>query len=303
MNPRVLLVDDDEDVLVSYEDLLRKGGYTFGRATSREEALRLAEGEGPWDVALVDERLNGPAGPAGAASLVGALAARAPEVLALVVTGYAREELVRDALVAGAWDYLQKDQFLPLLLPQKVRQATEVAVARRLARTSPADLEKELRSSWQQARHETDRHRKGRLLETTLRLLFQTLPGLSNVRTNFRSEAEELDLVVRNESTDPLLVREGSLWLVECKNWSRAVDPKEVTAFRAKLRDRFTRTRLGLFVAIGGFTENVGKVLSRQSNEPELVLTVDGAELTAWIEATDRVEWLKSHLERALLRG
>lgn len=125
MNPRILLVDDDPDVFDSYEDLLRHGGYTFGRARSRDEALGRLDAEGPWDVVLLDERLEGPGGGASGAALVAEITARFPDARVLVVTGYPRKELVRDALAAGAWDYLQKDEFLSLLLPQKVRQAAD----------------------------------------------------------------------------------------------------------------------------------------------------------------------------------
>jgi hypothetical protein len=114
---------------------------------------------------------------------------------------------------------------------------------------------------------------------------------------------EELDLVVRNESADPLLAREGSLWLVECKNWSSPVDPQTVTAFRSKLRDRYQRVRLGIFVAASGFTRNVEPVLLRQTDHAELVVPLTGDQLNAWIEAPDRVAWLKRRIEEGVLRA
>ncbi len=303
MNPRVLLIDDDEDILDSYEELLRAGGYAFGRARSAGEALGLLNAEGPWDVVLLDERLSGPGGGASATSMIGEITARAPSAHVIVVTGYARRELVASALAAGAWDYLQKDDFLQLLLPLKVRQAVAVAVARRLARAPREAVEQSLRAVWAECRVATDRQRKGGLLEQTLKLVFHTMSGLEHVSTNWRSEVEELDLVVRNESTDPMLHKEGSIWLVECKNWSGRVDPKEIRVLRDKLRSRHGRARFGIFVAAGGFTSNVAPVLAQLSNEPELIVAVDGAQLDAWIQATDRVAWLKERLQGAMLRG
>lgn len=300
MNPRILLVDDDPDVLDSYEDLLRHGGYTFGRARARDEALRLLDAEGPWDVVLLDERLEGPGGGASGAALVGEISARFPDARVLVVTGFPRKELVRDALAAGAWDYLQKDEFLALLLPQKVRQAADLALTRRIAHASGADRERALRTTWAAARTERDRNRKGALLEQTMRLLFETLPGLEHVRTNWRSEVEELDLVVRNESADPILSKEGSFWLVECKNWSGKVDPEVVRNLVGKLRERRGRAPLGFLVAVNGFTRAVDVVAERHD---ELILFLDGDALTAWIDTPDRVGWLKTRLEAAVLRG
>lgn len=303
MNPRVLLIDDDVDILDSYEDLLRAGGYAFGRARSGAEALRRLDAEGPWDVVLVDERLSGPGGGASATPLIEEIAARAPSAHVIVVTGFARKELVASALAAGAWDYLQKDGFIELLLPVKVRQAVTMAVARRIARAPREEVEGSLRATWAECQAATDRQRKGGLLEQTLKLVFHTMPGLEYVTTNWRSEVEELDLVVRNESLDPLLSREGSIWLVECKNWTARVDPKEIRVLRDKLRSRHGRAGFGIFVAAGGFTSNVTTVLQQQSNEPELIVAIDGAQLDAWIQSTDRVAWLKERLQGAILRA
>lgn len=303
MNPRVLLIDGDEDILDSYEDLLRAGGYAFGRARSGAEALERLDAEGPWDVALVDERLSGPGGAASATSLIAEISARAPSAHVIVVTGFARKELVATALAAGAWDYLQKDDFLTLLLPVKVRQAVTMAVARRIARAPRHEVERSLRAVWAECQVATDRQRKGGLLEQTLKLLFHTMPGLEHVNTNWRSEVEELDLVVRNESPDPVLSKEGSIWLVECKNWSSRVGPNEIRVLRDKLRSRHGRAPFGIFVAAGGFTSNVTTVLQQQSNEPELIVAIDGVQLDAWIQSTDRVAWLKERLQGAILRA
>jgi CheY-like chemotaxis protein len=303
LNPRILLIDDLSDILDSYEDLLRAGDYTFGRARSRDEALTRLDEEGPWDVVLLDERLNGPGGGESATTLIADIGARFPDARVIVITGYARKELVSAALSAGAWDYLQKDEYLPLLLPTKVRQAADVAVERRLARAAPAEIERALHASWTTARTSRNRHEKGAALEQTLRYLFHTLAGLSHVRTNWSNESEEIDLVVRNESVDPFLQKEGSLWLIECKNWSKPVDPQVVTSFRSKLVDRFGRSRLGIFVAASGFTANVDPVLLRMANNKELIVTIDNDQLQAWIDSANRIEWIKSRIEEAMLRS
>lgn len=300
MIPRVLLIDDDALVLDTYADLLAPDRYVIGRARSRDQALRLAEQDGPWDVAIVDERLNGPGGPETASTLIGELYARAPEVLAIVVTGFARPELVRRALEAGAWDYLQKDTIVEYVLPQKVRQAADIAVARRLARDAVADPDGAARDAWAAARAATDTHAKGRLLEDTLRLLFLSLPGLTQVRQNPRSMSEEFDLVVRNESSDPFLSKEGQIWLVECKNWSKPVGRSDYDALEAKLRRRSGRTRLGLCVGVAGFTAGFKLAMAQGARDDHLIVAIDADDLTAWIEAPDRLAWLKERITTAV---
>lgn len=64
---------------------------------------------------------------------------------------------------------------------------------------------------------ETNAQRKGRLLEDLMELLLKSIPGFI-VKSRRRGLDEELDLVVRNESTDPLWGKDSQYFLVECKN-------------------------------------------------------------------------------------
>src|SRR5262249_12637686 len=157
-----------------------------------------------------------------------------PEARTLVLTGFATPQLVRSAIAAGAWDYLVKDAaYLGMLLPLRVRHAVEAARERRLRGGSAAGLGREPRQARAAALQPgLDAPCKGRLLEETIALLFRTMPGLSEVSRNPRSTAEEFDLVVLNQSTDPVLAQEGSFFLVECKNWTRPVDPRELDYLR-----------------------------------------------------------------------
>lgn len=105
-----------------------------------------------------------------------------------------------------------------------------------------------------------------------------------------------------NRSTDPYFQREGSILLVECKNWSKKAGPPEYEYLRTKLRDRFQRATIGLLVAVEGFTAGVAEKLARANNERELVLPLARADIDEWIEAADRVAWLRERLTRIALR-
>lgn len=54
---KILIVDDDEDVLIALERMLEGEGYRTVTAWSGREALTLAE-SGRFDVLLVDEQLG-----------------------------------------------------------------------------------------------------------------------------------------------------------------------------------------------------------------------------------------------------
>lgn len=304
MNPKILLIDDDPAVLLTYEETLGDVGLPVHKVTGHEEARAALRDDGPWDVVVLDEKVRGPGGPASAAAFLPEIASLDPAARTIVITGFATPALARAAVEAGAWDYLQKDaELLFTLLPLRVRNAVEAARERRLRGASPEEIERRLRETWERARRgEEDANTKGRLLEEALLLLFRTLPGLSNVTANRRGIAEEFDLVVRNESDDALLSKEGSFFLVECKNWSKKVGAPELTVFAEKLRARFGRVRLGILVAVGGFTEGVRTLIASRANESGLVVLIDGDELDGWISSADRLEWLKGRIEQAALR-
>ena len=305
MNPKILLIDDDALTLATHRDTLQDHGFDVTEVQTRAQATDALDNRGPWDVIVLDEYLSGPGGTATATEMLADIAARAPEARVIVLTGYASVAMVRSAVAAGAWDYLQKDaEYLEILLPLRVRHAVEAARERRLRRVAPDALEQELRDTWIEAlRPGQDPHRKGRLLEETLALLFRTIPGLDDVRLNRRGLAEEFDVVVLNRSDRPLLSKEGHYFLVECKHWAKPVDPKELDVLRAKLRDRFGRAKLGLLIGISGFTPGVTEKLARWTNEETLVLLLDRDQLSAWIDATDRARWLEERVLAASLRA
>lgn len=303
MNPKILVVDDEFPALEATTEILGDHGFEVTGVQTREAALQALSGQGPWDVVILDEFLRGNAGSATASELLAEIAVLAPEARTIVLTGYARPELVRTAIAAGAWDYLEKNaNFLPLLLPLRVRNAVEAARERRLRKVEPSALEGELRMTWAQAtRSGLDANQKGLLLEQTIVLLFRTIPGLNEVSTRRGGSAEEIDVVVENGATDPILSKEGSYILVECKSWSRPVGPPELEYFYSKMRDRHERVRLGLLIGISGFTEGVYTKLERRTSEPQTVLLLAREDLDAWIQAENRLSWLKQRLQRAIL--
>lgn len=305
MTPKILIIDDEPDIVTAYTDILAAHGFEVQGALTRTAALDALTNLGPWDVILLDEYLRGSAGTATAAQILLEIAGLAPEARTLVITGFASEKLVRDAVAAGAWDYLEKGAtYFKVLLPLRVRHAVEAARERRLRAVAAPTLERELRETWASVRAPgLTASQKGRVLEETMALLFRTMPGFCELSLNRHGSAEEFDVVVTNASTDPVLAKEGSWFLVECKNWSRPVDPIQLDYLRTKLRDRYGRVKLGLLVAPLGFTAGVDQKIARQSNEDQLVLPIDGPELDAWIGSPDRVAWLRQRLERGVLRG
>jgi CheY-like chemotaxis protein len=296
---RILAVDDEEAVLEIHREALEPLGWDVHTASTYVEAVeRLAEGD--WGVVLIDLRLRGAAGPDEGLGLLSEIDKLSPGAKAIVVTGYASPESIERAFAAGAYDYLEKTPSFKTLLRVKVENAMELQRQRWLAYAGEDADRTQARALWAQARSETNPQRKGRLLEDLLELLIKSVPGFFATPRRVGLD-EEFDLVVRIEGTaDSFWQQEGQYLIVECKNWSRPCDPKELDRFAAKLERRFGRARLGFFVAAGGFTEGFRTTLATMRRGSILVVPIDCDDLERLVEAESRSDVLKALHQRTI---
>jgi len=100
---KVLLVDDDKNLLTSMFDILEFKGFKVFRFTKGKEALELVDHQ-PIDVALIDLRLEDISGLA----LLEEIKRRSPNTECILLTGYASQNSAIDALRYGAFGYFQK---------------------------------------------------------------------------------------------------------------------------------------------------------------------------------------------------
>ena len=100
---KLLIVDDEMSVRDSLAKWFREEGYEIGTAENANDALtRLAEQR--WDVALVDIKMHGTDG----IELQRRMHEVDPELLVIIMTGYASVETAVTALKNGAYDYVTK---------------------------------------------------------------------------------------------------------------------------------------------------------------------------------------------------
>lgn len=103
MSSRVLVVDDEQDLVSSYERLLRRQGLRVIATGSRHEGLAII-GHEPLALVIADLRLPDGDG----LDLVREARRRPVPIPALVVTGFASEAVRAAALAAGASAFLAK---------------------------------------------------------------------------------------------------------------------------------------------------------------------------------------------------
>jgi DNA-binding NtrC family response regulator len=123
LNPKgkLLIVDDELSVRDSLGKWFREEGYDIGTAENASDALtRLAEQS--WDVALVDIKMRGTDG----IELQRRMHEIAPQLITIIMTGYASVETAVQAMKNGAYDYLTKP-----LDPDEVAHKVKKALAER----------------------------------------------------------------------------------------------------------------------------------------------------------------------------
>jgi DNA-binding NtrC family response regulator len=120
---KLLIVDDELSVRDSLGKWFREEGYEVGTAESASEALtRMAEKR--WDIALLDIKMPGTDG----VELQRRLHELDPDLIVIIMTGYASVETAVAALKNGAYDYVNKP-----LDPDEIAHLVKKALAHRHA--------------------------------------------------------------------------------------------------------------------------------------------------------------------------
>lgn len=99
----ILLVDDEDAIRYSISKTLQRVGYQVHTAASGLEALEMMERQ-DYDVVLTDIRMPGLTG----VELLAKIKEQAPDVVVILLTGYASLETAIESLRLGAHDYLVK---------------------------------------------------------------------------------------------------------------------------------------------------------------------------------------------------
>ena len=137
MTETVLIVDDEDGVRRTFQEwLVGMPGVTVYAAADAEAALRIVN-EVPIDLTILDWNLG--AGSDGL-QLLEDLVEFQPEIVAILVTGFANQATPLDALRMGVRDYLDKNQDLN-------RSTFLAAVTKQLAKIIPAKRQRELNRS------------------------------------------------------------------------------------------------------------------------------------------------------------
>ncbi|MBN2284164.1 MAG: hybrid sensor histidine kinase/response regulator [Deltaproteobacteria bacterium] len=115
----ILIIDDEESIRDGCRQALEKMGYSVISTGDGQEGIKLAREKQP-DVAYVDLKLPGISG----MDIIEILSRELPDLVLIVVTGYASIVSAVESMKKGAYDYLPKP-FTPDQLRAVTRRALE----------------------------------------------------------------------------------------------------------------------------------------------------------------------------------
>jgi len=100
---RVLIVDDEEELVSALVERLTLRGFTAHGVTDGSSALSFLEGEA-CDVVLLDVKMPG----LGGLEVIRRIKAKDPHMEVILLTGHGSVKSVEDGMALGAFDYLMK---------------------------------------------------------------------------------------------------------------------------------------------------------------------------------------------------
>ncbi len=103
MEETILLVDDEENTRTALSIALKREGYNVLSASNGEDGMEILD-KSPVDIVLTDLKMPGVTG----IELLKYASGRYPDVMVIVITGYASVESAITAMKDGAFDYITK---------------------------------------------------------------------------------------------------------------------------------------------------------------------------------------------------
>ncbi|OAN47498.1 two-component system response regulator [Chloroflexus islandicus] len=128
--PRVLVVDDEQNIRLTLNALLSRAGYSVTTAASGEEAVALFERE-PFDLMLVDLQMPGMKG----MEVVAKVREAGHDAIIIVLTGHGSLDSAIEGIRFGIFDYLLKTSD-----PNQILARVAAGLEERAARRRQSDL-------------------------------------------------------------------------------------------------------------------------------------------------------------------
>ncbi len=164
---RILVIDDDLTVCKSCQKIIQKAGYHVDYSLSGHEALRMMEDD-PYDIVFTDLKMA----EMGGMEVLRFIKTADPDIVVVVITGYATVASAVETMKMGAFDYLPKP-----FTPTEFRAVLNKAIEERKAITKDRELASQpsITTGFQEIVSESPK------METVFNMIKKVAPTDSNV--------------------------------------------------------------------------------------------------------------------------
>ena len=138
---------------------------------------------------------------------------------------------------------------------------------------------------------------KGKAFEEFLKKFFGSIEGLEVIEIKQASD-EQIDLVLKNNVNRPFWIQLGSpLFIGEAKNWTNKTPTEVFNTLRGKMDGHKNFSRIGIVIAMKGFTEEVSKNLIRDGAGEKIIFPITGDNIESLlISKIDPIDWLEEKI-------
>lgn len=216
-----------------------------------------------------------------------------PFAKVLIVSAFKDEYILqlKDILITGKVIDIQDKDKLSIWIP-KLKKSIEDYFESLDNDTS--EINKALLQYYSNAKNETNKFKKGETLEHFISLLFQSV-GFENIMKRVIDKSQnEVDLIIRNDISDPFLQKFGKYILIECKNRpNEGVNKNDFIIFNTKLKNTNGLAELGILVTSGYIKRNTYYEALRESSGKEKIIFISNPQIERLINSHDKLSEFK----------
>lgn len=295
---RLLVLDDDESAARELCYLLSQSVTCHAEPCAKPSAAVRQILENTYDLVVTDLKMPGRDGLA----VLAEIKALSPRCEVIVLTAYSSMRSAIASIKLGAVDYIVRDAG-PTWFKQLVQASRRTLRIRPSGRAPGFHRENlihfflERVGGGEVPGDETYGHfPAGLALEYGVKLLLESCDGFETTWHRRRTASEEHDIVGLNQVKHGFWERQGSIVLVECKDYGNSrPGANERGRFEEKIRNRIGQSTVGIFVSPSGFAKTFTQPALRvpvPGGPPPIIITIDDEALQAWRNAFDRLAWL-----------
>lgn len=161
-----------------------------------------------------------------------------------------------------------------------------------------SEINNALLQFYSETKNEKDAYLKGEKFEHFLSLIFQSIGFTQVMKRVIDKSRNEIDLIIRNDISDPFIYKFGKYILIECKNKpEEGVSKNDFIVFFNKLKKTNGLAEFGILATTGYIAKTTYLEALRESGSNLKVIFLSNIEINKLINAENKLSEFKSIID------